>query len=351
MKSLCKDCWIAHEIADLKGRCKVCVERTGIDRPEPLATKAKSIDVQHAKPIVCNIHPSEPLDVYCGTCPKRVSPRALVSERSVIAMVGDNRSGKTSLLWVLNERLRQTNPSGIFIREALGDSDETMAKAVEEILTKGDVPPTMATDANVRNYAWEVNTARGSTVIAFHDAAGEMWNNLPELAYEPYERFYRYLDLAGSIVFAIDGERLIESVQTIERGGVATRKAREAQVHELNIIRTLARRIGAREGDGHVPISATVTKTDTVWHDDRWSRFRPGSGATAEQIEEGVQALLLAAGRQSLLAEIRESFEPVRFFAVSAFGGAPLHPLRIEALRPERVEEPLLALLDGPPQT
>jgi hypothetical protein len=55
--------------------------------------------------------------------------------------------------------------------------------------------------------------------------------------------------------------------------------------------------------------------------------------------------VLLKASRQQLVQTLTATFDPLRFFAVSAFGSTPRDPLRIEDLTPARVEEPFVALL------
>jgi hypothetical protein len=347
MHVLCKNCWIKHDAATLLCRCKQCEANTKIERPVPLESKSGNGPFPRARPLVCTGHEfPEPLDIYCRECGKEVSPRALVNERGVVAFVGDRKSGKTSLLWVLSEKLRQENPAGIYIRQPLGDSDEQMAEAVRSILTSGLIEATPYGDADARNYAWEVILPSGDmAVIAFHDAAGELWSGLAKLPRLTHKRFYRYLDLAGSIVFTIDGERISEAIAATKRGGVSDPTgARAAQLHELAIVDAIGRRIRAR--GVKMPIAAVVTKADMVWGDDRWALFR-NDGEEDGEIDTTVRKLLRAAGRQTLLDSIVQNFDPVRFFAVSAFGGAPQQPLRIEDVRPTRVEEPLLALLQS----
>lgn len=342
LRFLCKDCWIAHDPATLLARCKRCDANTRIARLEPLPGKAGSGTPRG--PLVCRIHPAEPLDVFCGACERPVPPRTLVGDRSVIAVLGDTASGKTSYLWVLSERLRRATEEGVYIRQALGDSDEQMARSARDIFERGRPSATPPTDADVRNYAWELATGeRSTTVIAFHDAAGEVWNELAGLSRNSYERFYRYLELVGSVVFAIDGEQVAEALDAEERRGVASPASRSAQVHELAIVDTVVRRIRAR-GD-RVPAAAVITKADMLWDRPEWAAFREDSGADAGTIGRTVRELLLKAGRPALVRALEETFTPVRYFAISAFGAAPSDPLRIEDLRPARVLEPLLALL------
>jgi|GEM_PF-1732065 len=347
LRVLCKDCWLAHEAATLLARCKECEANTQISRLDPLESKGGAGPFPRSGPLVCRHHPSEPLDIYCGTCRAELSPRALIGEKGVVALVGDTYSGKTSLLWVLSERLRQMNPAGAYIRQSIGDSDEQMANAVQSIFSRGRMTATPATDADVRNYAWElVLPSGGSHVIAFHDAAGEIWNELAKLSRTSYDGFYRYLDLAGSFLFAVDGERLRESIDALARGGISTPQERAAQVHEISIIDAIARRM--RAANRAMPLAVVVTKADILWDDDPWTAFRPGSGASGDAIDATVRDLLRTAGRQSLMNAIEDSFAPVRYFAISAFGSVAQEPLRIEDLRPARVEEPLLALLETP---
>ena len=340
MRFLCKDCWIAHEPATLLARCKRCEANTQIERADPLQSKAASVT---ATPLVCGLHPAEPLDLYCGTCEKSLPPRTVVGERSIVALLGDTASGKTSFLWVLSERLRQSNGAGVYIRQALGDSDEQMMKAIRGILDDGRMRATPSTDAGVRNYAWELATGASATVMAFHDAAGEVWNELGDLSRREYARLYRYLDLVGSVIFTIDGARVIEAFDVAARRGVASPQLRAAQVHEISIIDTVSRRMRAR-GE-RIPAAVVVTKADVFWERKEWALFQEDSGAEEAAIGSATRELLMKSGRQALVTALEEAFAPVRFFTVSAFGHDPVAPLRVEKLSPARVEEPLMALL------
>lgn len=342
MRFLCKDCWIAHGETTLLARCKRCETNTRIQRLEPLVGKlGRSVA---RGPLVCKLHPAEPLDIYCGTCERPLSPRAVVGDQSIVAILGDTASGKTSYLWVLSEQLRNPNDSGIFIRQALGDSDEQMARAAHDVFERGRMSATPPTDADVRNYAWELALGdRATTVIAFHDTAGEVWNDLAGLSRTAYERFYRYLDLVGSVIFAIDGAHVAAALDAEARRGITPPQSRAAQVHELAIIDAVSRRIRAR-GE-RVPVAAVITKADVLWDRPEYHVFREDSGADAETIGRTVRELLLKAGRQALVRALEETFAPVQYFAISAFGRGMSNPVRIEEIRPVRVADPLLALL------
>jgi len=342
MRFLCKDCWIAHEAPTLLARCKRCEVNTRVQRLEPLARKSGNGTPRG--PLVCKLHPSEPLDIHCGTCERPVSPRTVIGDRSIMALLGDTAAGKTSYLWVLSEQLRRPTAGGVYIRQALGDSDEQMANAARDIFERGRVSATPPTDADVRNYAWELATSeRATTVVAFHDTAGEVWNELAGLPRTAYDRFYRYLDLIDGVMFAIDGAHVAAAIDAEASGGVAPPQAVTAQVHELAIVDAVSRRIRAR-GE-RVPAVAVLTKADVLWDRPEWSAFRHDSGADDETIGRSVRQLLLKAGRPALVRAMEETFAPVRYFAISAFGQVMREPLRIEDLRPSRVTDPLVALL------
>jgi hypothetical protein len=348
VRFLCKDCWIAHDEASLLACCKVCDVNSGIHRLDPateIAATARGAD-GHAE-LVCVTHRSEPLDLFCGECRKPLSPHALLGQRSVVAVLGGVGSGKTSLLWVLRERLRVSNGLRVKIRQPLGDTDQQLDQAVADALISGRARRTAETDAVVRNYAWELVTTswpRQSTVIAFHDAAGEMWRDLSQLPRDSNPRFYRYLDLVGGVIFLIDGEQLAEALASGERRRQAPG---DAEAQEIAILDALERRITARGGE--MPVAVTISKADVLWNDERWKAFAPNSGATREEIEEAARTLLKAAGRAEMLEAFGSIFSSAAYFAVSAFGrtvaaGTPLTPEEIE---PARVEEPLLSLIDG----
>lgn len=337
---LCKDCWIAHDLAGLLARCKRCELNTQIQRLDPLKSKAAGTGT----PLVCRLHPGEPLDVFCGTCRREVPPRALIADGGVLAILGDTESGKTSLLWVVSERLRQAGGSGVMIRSALGDSDEQMLRSVRDIFDHGRLRATPATDADVRNYAWEVANAAGeTTVLAFHDAAGEVWVDLRNLSRTTNPRFYGYLDLVGSVIFAIDGVRVAEALETNARGGIASPQLRKAMINELAIVDAFSRRMRAQ--GQRIPAAVVITKSDMLWTREDCAAFEPSSGADAAAIDKAAREVLLKAGRQQLVQTLGETFDPLRYFAVSAFGRTPREPLRLEELAPARVEEPFVALL------
>lgn len=339
LRFLCKDCWLAHNAAGLLARCKRCELNTQIQRLDPLPLKAVG-----GGSLVCRIHPTEPLDVFCGSCRREVPPRTLVTAGSVLAVLGDTESGKTSLLWVLSERLRQVNDTGVMIRTSLGDSDEQMLRSVREILDHGRLRATPATDADVRNYAWEVANAAGeTTVLAFHDAAGEVWVTLPKLSRTANPRFHGYLELVGSVIFAIDGARVAEALDTNARRGIASPQLRSALINELAIADAMSYRLGPRGQP--MPAAVVITKADMLWGREDCAAFEPSSGADGAAIDRAAREVLMKASRQQLVQTLVKTFDPVRFFAVSAFGSTPRQPLRLEDLTPARVEEPFVALL------
>jgi hypothetical protein len=166
---------------------------------------------------------------------------------------------------------------------------------------------------------------------------------LNDLSRREYARLYRYLDLAGGVIFTVDGAMVIEACDVEARRGVASPQLRAAQMNELSIIDTISRRFRAR-GE-RVPAALVVTKADVFWDRPEWTLFRADSDAGEEALGKATRELLLKAGRQALVSAIEEVFAPVRYCTVSAFGHVPLGPLRAENLAPARVEEPLMALL------
>jgi len=339
---------MAQETATLLARCKICDANSGITRLDPAsqiaATVSRNASDDRAE-LVCAIHPSEPLDLFCGMCKQPLSSRALLGERSVVAILGDVGAGKTSLLWVLRERLRNSNGLPVKIRQPLGNTDQQLDEAIADLFTTGRAGATAVADAVVRNYAWELVTTtrpRQSALMAFHDAGGEMWRKLEQLSCETNPRFYRYLDLVRGVIFLIDGQRLSETLD-----GTARRRPRAdvGAEQELAILDAIDRRVTARGSE--MPVAVTISKADMLWGDERWSAFHPESGASPETIAETVQKLLYASGRGEMLDGFESTFSIVRYFALSAFGrevasGEPLSPDDID---PVRVEEPLLSFI------
>jgi Double-GTPase 2 len=353
VKYLCKDCWIAHSPATLLARCHVCDENTHIQRLDPLESLAATTQpVPGERPeLVCRHHPSEPLDLFCGECRRLLSTRALLNDRSVIAVLGATGSGKTSMLWVLRQRLRGAGGLPLQIRQSLGDSDEQLETAVRDLFTSGQPRATARQDAVARNYAWELMTTmqrpRRSALVAFHDAAGEVWNDLDGLPRGEFERLYRYLDLVGSVVFLIDGERLAETLASPR--GSRSDQAQEAEAQEIAILDGIERRLTSRKGETSVAV--VISKADVLWDDPRWAVFRPGNGdnrdAAPAEVAAAARTLLEAAGRGAIVNAVEQAFGASGYFAVSAFGMrvAAGEPLLVDSIRPARIEEPLVALI------
>lgn len=342
MRILCKDCWITHDTTTLLASCKRCDANTRIPRLDPLPDRAAPAVPAAGRPaeFVCRIHPTEPLDLYCPECEAKLSARAEVGDRSVVAIMGDVGVGKTWLLRVLSRRLRPSNGSPVSFRRALGDTDEQIAAAIAETRTGARVTP--ATDAVVRNYAWEVmiDGSPRSWVAAVHDAAGEVWNRLESLDRSAYDKLYRYLDLVGSVIFLVDGERIAEALDASPDAPSAASDA--AVSREIAMIDALGRR--TRAHSGNTALAIVISKADVLWNRDDCAPMHPDSGADRDAIDVATRALLGKAGRAALLAACAESFTPVRCFAISAFGTAAGSP-SIDDVRPVRIEEPLIALL------
>jgi hypothetical protein len=338
---------MAQEMPMLLARCNICDANSGIRRLDPaseIAATARNASDERAE-LVCAIHRSEPLDLFCGMCKQPLSSRALLGDRSVVAILGDVGSGKTSLLWVLRERLRSPNGIPIKIRQPLGNTDQQLDDAIRDLFTTGRAGATAVSDAVVRNYAWELVTTtrpRQSALMAFHDAGGEMWRKLEQLPRETNPHFYRYLDLVRGVIFLIDGQRLAETLDGTER---RCPQADAAAEQELAILDAIDRRVTARGSE--MPVAVTISKADLLWGDERWRAFHPESGASPETIAEAVQKLLTASGRGDMLDGFESTFSAVRYFALSAFGRevAAGEPLSADDIEPVRVEEPLLSFI------
>lgn len=350
MRYLCKDCWIAHTPATLLARCHVCDANAHIQRLDPLESLAGTAQPAPGErpELVCRRHPTEPLDIFCGECRRPLSPRTLFNDRSVIAVLGATGSGKTSLLWVLNQRLRGANGLPLQIRQSLGDSDEQLEQAVRDLYISGQARATARQDAIARNYAWELMTTlqrpRRSALVAFHDAAGEVWNDLDRLPREEFERLYRYLDLVGSVIFLIDGERLAETLAGAQ-GRRPTAQAQQAEAQEIAILDAIERRLKLRRSE--TPVAVVISKADVLWDDPRWAVFRGESDAPLADVQAAARALLEAAGRGAIVNAFDQVFGATGYFAVSAFGRSVVagEPLAFDTIRPARIEEPLLALI------
>lgn len=337
---LCKDCWRAHDYSALRARCKRCEQNRGYISHELLEKK------KHVTPggvYVCKMHRDQPLDIHCGNCRALLSLDTEVSDGGIMAILGDNESGKSTFLYVLRYALGAGPTACVQIRQPVGDSDEKLKEAVIN-LDRRRMSRTKEGDATARNYAWELVSTRSSEeswIVAFHDAGGEMWKNLDKLSISAYPAFYRYLSLISSAILVIDGEH-IPSENT---HGRYSRKVQDAITTERAITSALRQRMGVERGPGKEPIrgAVVITKSDLLWNRRGCEIFREGSRATAAEIREQVRRVLAASGRQFLLEQL-DAMELEDYFAVSALGegGAACD---IDDAQPERLLEPVLAVI------
>ncbi|HEV3486784.1 MAG TPA: hypothetical protein VG106_15340, partial [Vicinamibacterales bacterium] len=179
---LCKDCWTEHDETTLRALCKRC-DIHKFERRRPLRDVGL---LNEQNEIVCRIHRTEPLDVYCSnqSCRKQLSLRAVIDDSGVVAIVGDTGSGKTTFLYVLRRALRAGRGAPVQIRQTFGDSDEQL-KATLKVDRSEVLMTSTRSDATLRNYAWELvpssTTSEERWIVAFHDAGGGAWRNLKDL--------------------------------------------------------------------------------------------------------------------------------------------------------------------------
>lgn len=333
---LCHACWTKNGETRLRARCSLCAT------PGNSPYLAKRVLNEDRVP-VCKQHYGEELQLICWRCGREVSPRAVVDDRGIIAMVGDSACGKSTLLEVLKQALR-SRPN--YSHTAIGDTEVRLRKE----LNSGRVNRTDESDANERNYAWQLVRRKTDTrnsnawLMAFHDAAGQMWMNLGErkLDQRTYPYFSRYLDLIGAVVFFVDGEHL----QTKRNARLSS--AEETAINtELAIANALRRYIRPRKG--LIPGAVVVSKADLLWNRRDCGIFRQPS-AKRDEISARVERLLEESSRRDLLDSVRQFIDtPLQFFAVSAQGKNEISS--IEDADPVRIEDPLLYVIgiDPPP--
>lgn len=343
-KYLCKDCWLQHDVDTLLAGCNECATRTR-ERLEPLLDRHDPGELARTGVFTCKLHKEEALRIFCDTC-KQPVPLGTFGDRSVLAVVGDALSGKTTLMWVTTGRMhRSRGNGGLAIQRPIGNSDALLYETIAPIFAAGSAP-TKRSDADVRNYAWELKLphgAEGNWLLAFHDAAGEIWRELADLSIDRHPALRRFLALVGSVMLTIDGDKLLETLD-VPVGAMGGAHLRFAEEYELRIVEALGLRFRPRQAK--VPIAVTVTKADVLWDMPEWELFRPDSDATRASIDRAVQQLLRRTGRGPLLEMLDKWFAPVSYFAVSAFGSRPYRGFKVEDVRSSRVEEPIAALLN-----
>lgn len=371
-KYLCLNCWRALDREDAYYRCDTCgeaaegpgwMQRRGGPRRRlrdvrrPLWARLFADDGARRHP--CPEHPEAPYQLFCE-CGYPLSERAALSRGTAVGLgvAGPRSSGKTLLVLTMMHELHRLDLGGKKLGAVGLDDTEARFDALSSgFFERGDKPhatplvgPEPArwdehAELPPGNLGWTLTVAGGGrraappVLLAVNDLGGETWG-LP--SHERRERFDRYLDHLGSLMFLLDGGAMAADLgyEADDAWDQAPpRNDRGATTRQW--FSRIAERLGRRTRK--VDLALVVSKADRLWHHEPWRTLKPGTGEhpaveasangrpsrgapeTPEDRarQELLEELLLEARHRDVVIEARQSFRNVRLFAASSLGFLP----------------------------
>lgn len=300
---------------------------------------------------------------YCAHCGHPLIREYLDGRHHMIALVGAEGSGKSTLVGVLVHELRHRvgERLGDVAVDLLGeDSRLQYARTLQQPLYGDGRTPAPTRPASTRQEGrhdpllialrWHrrrrlplLAPVVATALLVFYDTAGEDLRTS-----ESAEALNEYLRAASGIVLTLDTAALLAGVE--DRGGaggdpLVALTTVVGHLRELQHVRT--------------PIAVSLTKIDLIQGRD--DHFGPASPLRRESrhvrrfdeadsldVHEEIRAWLASRGLQHLDNTLATTFTQYRYFGLSALGQAPRDGgvITSPGIRPYRVEDPLLWLLD-----
>jgi serine/threonine protein kinase len=259
-----------------------------------------------------------------------------------VALVGASGAGKTHLLASMMSEIdaRALEPYGVSVRSANTEWHNAFMRRRVNPLRSGELLPSTPETQFVEFEDALLFTRHGVTrPVAFFDVSGE---NLVRS-----DATLRFLAGVDALMFVVDPVRALRSPQAqSERARLGLGEALPAD----STFGTVLDRVPPRNGRIELPTALAISKCDLLRFEppvDRWLRARPDGAAAASRRAESRDAyafLSLYADRPWLRPADECANCTLHF--VSAIGGPVRHGSAAHGVRPSRVLEPLLSLLE-----
>ena len=301
----------------------------------------------------------------CPECHNRLPPNLSEIKNRIVAVIGARAAGKSNFIAVLIKALRERYAHGLsFVMWEHGQ--ETLDKYERVYFNPlfrdhSVVPPTStaATNEDIRIpliYRLQF-AARGmrqvrSIYLVLFDAAGEDMGDQ-----QMWQTHLRYIRNAAGIIFLVnplDYDTVRDKLPSGLPAGMFSTSRGKPHDSVVNVMNMFDRSAHSKI---KVPVVFAFTKSDMLRHivpDARFLKDSVHDGAFNRTdyaaVDDEIQACIHDWDGPAFLDLVRGSFSNYSFSAVSAFGDAPrfdpvTNALRINALAPIRVADPLLWLL------
>lgn len=308
--------------------------------------------------------------VICPHC-HNVIPKEMVEHKGyIISIIGARGSGKTNYITVLIDQLcRNGNKLGNLgvLASAVADDRRDCTQVryqtdfYDVLFRKGILPAqTKINDTKSKIPLIYTISQKGMKMplyLVFYDTAGENFNDPKNIV-----KNARFLDESDAMIFLLDTFG-IEKVQ--ETLGLS--KAESDYGLILNNIVFHFKQGDKRKKDIHFkkPLALAFSKIDAVLeHRDKFesmgvaipgmsmaqdSPYLDGGGVRMDDIDavsDGIMAALKSWGENNFVNNITSNYRNFKFFGFSALGSQPDSNNHINSIRPYRVLDPLVWILD-----
>lgn len=320
----------------------------------------------------------------CPSCHNQI-PRHMVKERGhIISIIGAKGSGKTNYLAVMINELMQKGyclgDIGIVAsniangpvrpsRSGLLRPNNTQTRYDEDfyefVYNKSKCPPPTDIKDTVRNKTpliYELNQKGKKPIyLVLYDTAGENFFDTRNIAAN-----VKYLQHSDACIFVLDTEAIPYVSDRIHRG-----IQQDKQYPPLRYDTILANIIAYFDGvDSHIkmnhfnkPLALVFSKIDFVVNNEELfldtaiegmsfeknSSFLDGDGVNFSEIDsvsDGIRGALHSWHEDNFINNIENHYNTIHYFGISALGSKPKDGTTITNLRPYRVLDPIVWILD-----
>ncbi|MGW5349471.1 TRAFAC clade GTPase domain-containing protein [Streptomyces sp. NPDC004031] len=311
----------------------------------------------------------------CRNCHTDLPGEYCAQGSRIIALIGPKTAGKSTYVTVLAHEMQQRAGTDRSSFTPVGAHTQDRFTAMESALYDQLLLPGPTQPAALRlndPLLFRLSTPRrgipgrrgGSrhTMLVFFDAAGEDLANA-----EAMNRYTAYLAAADGVLLLVDPLQLRPVRDRLADTGalLPARETAPEQIAADLAVQLRSHRRGEDRGQVTTPVAVALTKSDMlrVLLDPDSPLLRPapdrgpgGSEEDRQAVHQEVRAVLEDWGGGVLLRQLERDFANFALFALTALGDSPDPGSPGDApssgLRPRRVEDPLLWLLDrrgGPP--
>lgn len=310
----------------------------------------------------------------CPHCHNELPSLFHQADSHIISVIGARDSGKTHYITVLiNELLQKGHTLDIqTIPQDVGeDRAQITSKRYAEYYKKpllGRKEQLGQTQKNAKDLyplIYQISSGQKqfgkikALYLVFYDTAGENFNDKEEL-----KKLANYLINSSGIIFLLDTFRISRINETLTKKGLGITNVDTSFRDVFGQMHQLLQQFGKLKINtkSDVPIALTFSKIDevisnnlleddiqefTLRKESSYLRTRLYSEEEINEVCYDMRSLLSQWGEEGFISDVERSFSKTGYFGVSALGATPVGGMLKGDIRPHRVMDPLLWILDN----